>query len=108
MERFGDRVNPLFGCNRVLRIAAVDRIAGESRLVAQVLQPSPAIFADLVGMVQPRYAYPRAHLETMRPFAKFRDHANHLMTRNEWRLAGRQLAFDDMQIGAADRTGANP
>jgi hypothetical protein len=59
-------------------------------------------------MVQPRYAYPRAHLETMRPFAKLRNHANHLMTRNEWRLAGRQLAFDDMQVGAADRTGANP
>jgi len=41
------------------------------------------------------------------PFAEFGDHANHLMSRNEWRLARRQLAFDDMQIRAANRTGAN-
>ncbi len=104
---------------RVLGEAAVHVPAGEERVLAEVLLPAPAEAAGLVGLVQPRHADAVAHGERRRSRLAARrdelrtgterhDLADDLMAGNDGRAVRRQLALEDVQVGAADAAGQHP
>ena len=105
--------------DRVLGEAAVHVPAGEERVLAEVLLPAPAEAAGLVGLVQPRHADAVADGERRRARGAARrdevrarperhDLADDLMTGDDGRAVRRQLALEDVQVGAADAAGQHP
>ena len=105
--------------HRVLGEAAVHVPAGEQRVVAQVLVPALAEPAALVGLVQPRHADPVAHGERRRLLVAAgvdavgtRPEGGHLaddlVAGHHGRAVRRQLALQDVQVGAAHATGQHP
>jgi hypothetical protein len=58
--------------------------------------------------MQPGDAHSRAHRKASRVGAVFRHYAHHLVARNEGRFARRQLAFDHVQVGAANAASMDP
>ena len=93
--------------DRVLRVAAVERVAGEARVVAEVLAPRPAVAARAAGPAQPRHADPLARREARRRPGRRRDRADDLVAQHQRQLRLGQLAVDDVQVGAADAAGAH-
>ena len=89
----------------VLGIAAVDLVAGEARVVAEILLAAAAIEARAVGRAEPRHADAVADGEALDARAERRDLADDLVAENERQLGMRQLAVDDVQIGAAHAAG---
>src|SRR6202011_33391 len=59
-ESLGDGIDERLGGDGVLSVAAVDGIAGEGRMVAEVFPAGAAVFAGAVGGVQPGDADARA------------------------------------------------
>ena len=105
--------------HRVLGEAAVDVPAGEQRVLAQVLLAAVAEAAGLVGLVQPRHADAVADGERRRARLAARrdelgagsegdDLADDLMAGHDGRAVRRQLALQDVQVGAADAAGQHP
>ena len=82
--------------HRELGKAAVDVAAREARAVAQVLPAAAAELAVAAGPAQPRYAHAAVTAG---------DRADDLVAQDERRVAGAQLAVDEMEVGAADATG---
>src|SRR5205085_5878434 len=80
----------------VLRVAAVEVVAGEARRVAEVLAPARAVAAGAVRPAEPRDADAAA--------ARLVD-ADDLVADDERQLRMRKLAVDDVQVGAADAAG---
>src|SRR5215216_551395 len=89
------------------RIAAVARVAGEQRGIAQVFAPAPAIRAHLAGVAEPRHANALPAREPTDAVANDGDAANDLVAGDDRQLGVRQLAVDDMQVGAADAARRN-
>ena len=87
--------------------AAVARVAIEQRRVAQILAPAGAIAAMAAGVAEPGRADPRANSERHAGADRL-DPADDLVPRHDRQLGVRQLAVDDMQIGAADAAGLDP
>ena len=88
-----------------LGVAAVDLVAGEPGVVAQVFLARAAIRADAAGPAEPRHPDPVADREPVRPLP-CRDHvADDLVPQDQRQFRVWQLAVDHMQIGAADRAG---
>ncbi len=54
---FGNRIDKLLGSDGVFGVAAVHGVAGESRMVAKIFFAGAAIFASLIGAVQPRNSH---------------------------------------------------
>ena len=106
-KRFGNRINERLGCDRVFGVAAVDRVAGERRMIAEIFPAGAAEFAGEVRAVKPRHADARAPRETMRALAQFFDDADDLVAGNHRRFARRQFAFHHVEIGAADAAAAH-
>src|SRR5205814_3852524 len=79
--------------HRVLRVAAVDRVAGKARAIAEILASRSAIRTDAIGPTEPRHADALARLGG----------AGDLVPDDQRQLRIGQLAVDDMQVGAADR-----
>ena len=105
--------------HRVLGEAAVDVPAGEQRVLAEVLLAARAEAAGLVGLVQPRHADAVAGGERRRARLAARrdalgagserdDLADDLMAGHHGRAVRRQLALEDVQVGAADAAGQHP
>ena len=105
--------------HRVLGEAAVDVPAREQRVLAEVLLPAAAETAGLVGLVQPRHADAVAGGERRRARLAARrdelgagsegdDLADDLMAGHHGRAVRRQLALQDVQVGAADAAGQHP
>ena len=103
----------------VLGEAAVHVPAGEQRVLAEVLLPAPAEPAGLVGLVQPRHADAVAHGERRRARLAARrdvlgagserhDLADDLVAGDDGRAVRRQLALQDVQVGAAHAAGQHP
>ena len=86
-------------------IAAVARIAGEQRRIAQVLPIGAAIRADPAGMSEPRHPDALAESETGNACADLRHPADDLVPGHERELRVGQLAVDHMEIGAANPAG---
>src|SRR5207248_7817569 len=89
---------------RVLRITAVERVAGEARFVAEVLAPGSAIFALSTCPPQPRNTDALASSETFHTRAGFGDCAHDFMTGDYREFRMGQFTVHDMQIRSADRT----
>ena len=87
--------------DRLLRIAAVDVVAGEARVVAEILLSGAAVAAFAVRPREPRNADARA-------FALALDHgADDLVAEDERQLRVGELAVSDVQIGAANAAGVH-
>src|SRR5262249_9338993 len=87
--------------------AAIARVAGELRAIAQIFLVPTAIGTDPAGKAQPRHAHPHAERQLVDILAEHVDPANDLMARydridNSW-----QFAIDDVQVGAAHPAGAD-
>ena len=86
--------------DRVLRVAAVEVVAGEARAVAEVLAARAAVAAR-------RRRSSRATARRARSAAARRPLADDLVAGHERQLRVRQLAVDDVQIGAAHAAGVD-
>jgi len=71
-------------------------------MVAEIFFAGAAIFAGLIGFVQPGDSYASAESESSRAFAEFFDDADDLMSGGHRGFAGREFAFDYVQIGPTD------
>ncbi len=89
--------------DRQLGIAAIDLVAGEAGMVAQILTAATAAIADAAGPAEPRHADPVAEREVVGIGAPLNDHADDLMARHQRQFRLRQLAVEDVQIGTAHR-----
>jgi len=88
--------------------AAVARVAGEARTVAQILPAAPAIGTFATRVTEPGNADAFADLQVHDTGAKRVHAADHLMAGNNRIGDFRQFAVDDMQIGAANAAGTDP
>ena len=83
------------------RVPAVARVAGEQRLVAQVLAPGAAVGTDAAGIAEPRHADALTHREAGYALPDRRDPPDDLMARHDRQFRVFQVAIDHMKIGAA-------
>jgi hypothetical protein len=87
--------------DRIVRIAAVDLVAGEGRAQAQILPAAQTKLASAAGRLQPGNADPIAFLQIAHIPAQPLDDADHLMPGDNVRRDMGQLAFDDMKVRPA-------
>ncbi len=85
----------------VLGIAAVDLVAGEARMVAEIFGALAAIGACAVGIAEPRHADAHPRSEALDAVAQGLDAPDDLVPEHERKLRLRELAVEDMQVGAA-------
>src|SRR5690606_10137987 len=90
---------------RIFRVAAVARIAGEERLFAEVLAPRAAIAALPTGMAEPGNADALTGREAGDALAQRGDAADNLVARHDGKLRVGQFAVDKVKIGTADAAG---
>ena len=93
--------------NGSLGIAAVDRVAGEARALAEILPPARAEPAAAAGPAEPGDADALTLFEARDAGAQLTDRADDLVPRHERQLRLCQLAVDDVQIGATDAAGVD-
>ncbi len=105
VEAGGQRKDEISARDGILGVAAVDRVARENGRVAKVLHASTAVRASAVDSADPGDADARA--DGVLGGGSFDDFAYDLMAGNDILTQGCKLAFDHMQIGAADRAGAH-
>lgn len=105
VEGFGQGKNEIGAGQRVFGIAAGNGVAGEGWMVAEIFFAATAVGTLAVGAADPTDAYTGSE----RDFApgNFDDFADDLMPGNHARMLRRQLPLNDVQIGAADATGAD-
>jgi hypothetical protein len=94
--------------DRQLGVTAVAVIAGELGLVAEVLAAGAAVAALAVGPAEPGDTDPGAGLESARALPRAGHGADDLVARHQRQLRLAQLAVEDVEVGAADATGADP
>ena len=97
LDAVGQRVDEVLAGDHPLGVAPVDRPPGELRQLAEVLQPREALLAVAAG--SPKPGEPD-------PFPAARDPADDLVAGDQRRLSERDVALEDLQVGAADATGA--
>ena len=95
-------------CNSSFGIAAVDLVAGEPGLVAEVLLASLTKHTRAAGATEPGHADPLADLETAHPVAERLHHADDLVPEHQGQLRLSQFAVEDVEIGAAHAASAHP
>jgi hypothetical protein len=95
LEPVGNRKAEALVRDAPLRVAAVDVVAGEARVVAEVLAAAAAVAAGAVRPREPRDAEPPAVV---------RD-ADDLVPEGQRQLRPVELAVDDVEIGPADPAG---
>ena len=96
-----DRIDKVFGCNRILRVAAIHGIASEGGVVAKILRTGAAEFTGAVGMMQPGNADTCAKRKPACTGTEFLDHANDLVSRDYGRFPRCEFSFNDVQVGPA-------
>jgi hypothetical protein len=101
VEALRQRVDEVRARVGVLRVAAVQVVAGEARLVAEVLGAGPAEAAGPVGRAHPGDAHALSRA------AALDDLADDLVAGNDRIAARRELSGDDVQVGAADAAGTD-
>lgn len=83
------------------RVTAIDRIAGESRVIAEVFPIRAAEYALPASPTQPRNSHTFSGLEPFDSLTRLLDAANDFVTGNQGEFWVRQFAIDHMQIGSA-------
>ena len=100
-----DRWNRIGKCcrdERILRVSAIDLIAGKPGALAQVLAPARAKFADAARVLQPGDPDSLADRPLTHAGADLTDDPDGLVAGNERKRGVGQLAFDDVKIRPAD------
>ena len=93
----GQRINKISAGDSVLRIAAIDRVAGEGGRITQVLQPVLAIPTGPINTPHPGDTDTRANWE-LRCVSSYYI-AHNLMARDDVLMTHRELPFHDVQVG---------
>jgi hypothetical protein len=91
--------------HRVAGIAAVDLIAGEARIVAEILLARAAIGASAVGPAEPGHTDAVADCQLRHALAERFDAADDLMPEHERQLGLVELAVENVQVGTAYAAG---
>jgi HSP20 family protein len=89
------------------RKAAVARVAGEARTIAQILMAAPAIGTFAAGVTEPGNADAFAYSERGHIGAECIHPADHLMAGNNWIGNAGQFSINDMQISPAYTAGTH-
>jgi hypothetical protein len=105
VQSFRKSKHEVLASNCIFGIAAIDRVSGERRRVAEILTAMLAIPTRPVSAADPGDAYASANRKLR--IRSVHNFAHDLMTRNDSFTQRRQFAFDNMQIGAANTAGAN-
>ena len=103
VEGVWERVGEVGADENVLGIAAVDGVAGEDGVVAEVLFGAAAEGADAVGSADPGDA--DAHAVGTVGGCAVDDFADDLVAGDEGLLDEGKIAFEDVEVGAADSAG---
>ena len=103
----GQRETIILVGSRVFRVTAVQRVAGETRLVAQVLAPAQAKAAMPAGVAQPGHAQPLPDGEALDLFALGDHDADDLVAGYQRQFRLGEFAVQDVQVGAAHAAGAD-
>jgi hypothetical protein len=106
VELIGKAKNEIGASHGKFGVAAVDRVTGKGRGIAEVFQAQPAIAAGAVGSSHPGNADAGADGKVVRGPGHYL--ADNLMSGDDSGATGWQVAFDDMQIGAANSTHTHP
>ncbi len=93
--------------HQVFRIAAVQVVAGEARLVAEVFAVAAAIPTFATGPAEPRHAETFAGFEFGHAGAERRHTAHHLVPRYHRQLAAGELSVMNVQVSAAHAAGGH-
>ena len=104
---FGNWKTKSFIGDGKFRVAAVQRVAGETRAVAKILAFAAAKFALAARPAQPRNAHAIADFESLNAFAFFDDDADNFVSGHERKFWIGKLAVHDVQIRAADGAGGH-
>src|SRR5206468_12244061 len=94
--------------DEVLGVAAIDVVAGEFRLQAEVLEAALAEAAGFVDEAEPGHADALFRRKAVRATAPLGDVAHHHVPNHQRQLRVDQLAIDDVQIGPAYSANRNP
>ena len=106
VDRVDRKAIPLIG-DRQLGITAIDLVASEARVIAEIFAAAAAKFAHPTGPAEPRHANPIADSKAVNLGAFFSDCTDDLVAENERQFRVRQFAIDNVQIGPTHRTGAH-
>src|SRR5262249_41240646 len=90
---------------RMRGIAAVARVAGKERSIAQILSAAAAIRADAAGRAEPRDPDALAYCQSCHARPHGGDASDDLVAGHDRKLRAWQLAVDHVQIGPADTAG---
>ena len=88
--------------HRIFGIAAVDVVAGEARLGAEILAAPAAKGALAAGPAEPGHPDARAGRKRRHLRPGFDHRADDLVARDQRQLGVRELAVEDVEIGTAD------
>ena len=88
--------------DRKFRIAAVNLIAREARVVAKALSAGLAVRANAAGVTKPGHANPITLGEALHALPQGLDDANNLMTRDKREFRPGKFAVQNMQVRPAD------
>lgn len=91
--------------NDMGRVAAIARVAGEKRIVAEIFAAFRTIGTMAAGMAEPWHADTRARRKTCNMRADRFNASNDLMPRHDRTKRMRQLAVDYVEIRPADASG---
>src|SRR5579883_2714762 len=100
-------IDKILARDGVFGIAAIDGVAGEGRVIAEIFRAGTTILASAISAVQPGDSDARSFFEAASVRPIFLDHADDLMAGNHGRLARRQFALDNVQVRAANSAGVN-
>src|SRR5690606_7086625 len=98
---------PLVG-NRVLRVSAIDVIAGESRPLAEVLAAGQAIPALPTRPAKPRHTDATTWVVALATWPPIYDRADDPVTGDQRKLRMFQLRVQDMEVRPADAARSYP
>src|SRR6185436_7365667 len=101
-KAIGDREAEALVRHGALGIAAIDVIAGELRVLAQVLAARAAVTAGAVGAAEPGDAYPVTGRKAVGARPRFEDRSDDLVPEDQRQLRLVQLSVEDVQVRAAD------
>ena len=89
----------------VVAVAAVQGVAGEARVRAQVLPAAPTIAAGAAGPAEPGDADALPFGEAIHTRAERRDAPHNLVPRHHRQPGLREIAVHHVEVGAADAAG---
>ena len=102
-----NQVRKILANHRILRVTSIRVPAAEPGELAKIFPPARTIFTFSAGRSQPCDTHALADLQAPATLAQFFHDPHGLMSRHDKFFMLRQLSFDHVQIGPADRAAAH-